>query len=93
MHLDGQVATPASVSSTDASSQQAACDGTSSSTPNANATAAPSGLSTKMEVKTQDEDEDDEDDESSTGGRIGKLSNIKTEEKPDVSIPFAFSVY
>lgn len=77
LHLDGQVATPASVSSSsaDTSSQQAPCDG------------AVSGLSTKMEVKQQDDEEEDEDDEeSATGGRIGKLGGVKTEEKPDVSI-------
>lgn len=75
LHLDGQVATPASVSSSaDTSSQQAPCDG------------AASGLSTKMEVKQQDDEDEDEDEESTTGGRIGKLGGVKMEEKPDVSI-------
>lgn len=83
LHLDGQVATPASVSSTDASSQQA--------------DAATSGHNTKMEVKQQDDDDEDDDEDMATGGRIGKLGNVKTEEKPDVRImwPYfgSFSVY
>ena len=64
---DSQALTPASVSSLDTSSQQ----------PQSNASAA--NLDPKMEVKQQDEE-----DESDTGScsKGGKLSNLKTEEKP-----------
>ncbi|XP_022054717.2 histone acetyltransferase p300 isoform X1 [Acanthochromis polyacanthus] len=64
---DSQALTPASVSSLDTSSQQ----------PQSDTSAA--NLDPKMEVKHQDEEE-----ESDTGScsKGGKLSNIKTEEKP-----------
>lgn len=65
--MDSQALTPASVSSLDTSSQQ----------PQSNASAA--NLDPKMELKQQDEEE-----ESDTGScsKGGKLSNLKTEEKP-----------
>ncbi|TKS90103.1 Histone acetyltransferase p300 [Collichthys lucidus] len=64
---DSQAMTPASVSSLDTSSQQ----------PQSNTSAA--NLDPKMEVKQQDDEE-----ESDTGScsKGGKLSNLKTEEKP-----------
>ncbi|XP_034415367.1 histone acetyltransferase p300 isoform X3 [Cyclopterus lumpus] len=64
---DSQAHTPASVSSLDTSSQQ----------PQSNASTT--NLDPKMEVKQQD-DEDESDTGSCSKG--GKLSNIKTEEKP-----------
>lgn len=65
--VDSQAHTPASVSSLDTSSQQ----------PQSNASTA--NLDPKMEVKQQD-DEDESDSGSCSKG--GKLSNLKTEEKP-----------
>lgn len=76
--VDAQAATPASVSSTDASSQQVSSDITASHEP-------------KLEVKQPKEEEDDDDDEvdekeSLKGGGTGNKGdiNIKTEEKPKV---------
>ncbi|KAK7944349.1 hypothetical protein WMY93_000077 [Mugilogobius chulae] len=64
---DSQAHTPASVSSLDTSSQQPQSD---TSTTN---------LDSKMEIKQQDEEEESDAGSCSKGG---KLSNIKTEEKP-----------
>ncbi|KAF7647120.1 hypothetical protein LDENG_00177250 [Lucifuga dentata] len=64
---DSQALTPASVSSLDTSSQQ----------PQSNASVA--NLEPKMEVKQQDEEEDSEVGSCSKGG---KLSHLKTEQKP-----------
>lgn len=64
---DSQALTPASVSSLDTSSQQ----------PQSNTSAA--HLDPKMEIKHQD---DDEETDSSNCLKGGKLSNMKTEEKP-----------
>lgn len=67
--MDGQAATPASVSSADGSFQQGPSDSTTPFEP-------------KVEVK-QEEDED-EDEEAMVGGRTGKQEDIKSEEKPEV---------
>ncbi|XP_032357880.1 histone acetyltransferase p300 isoform X7 [Etheostoma spectabile] len=64
---DSQALTPASVSSLDTSSQQ----------PQSNASAA--NLDPKMEIKQQDEEDESDPGSCSKGG---KLSNLKTEEKP-----------
>lgn len=64
---DSQALTPASVSSLDTSSQQ----------PQSNTSAA--NLDSKMEMKQQDEDDESDAGSCSKGG---KLSNLKTEEKP-----------
>ncbi|KAJ0015730.1 hypothetical protein NQD34_014020 [Periophthalmus magnuspinnatus] len=64
---DSQAHTPASVSSLDTSSQQPQSD---TSTTN---------LDSKMEIKQQDEEEESDAGSCSKGG---KLSNLKTEEKP-----------
>ncbi|KAE8284497.1 Histone acetyltransferase p300 [Larimichthys crocea] len=64
---DSQAMTPASVSSLDTSSQQ----------PQSNTSAA--NLDPKMEVKQQD---DEEESDSGSCSKGGKLSNLKTEEKP-----------
>ncbi|KAM7382020.1 hypothetical protein PAMA_012745 [Pampus argenteus] len=64
---DSQALTPASVSSLDTSSQQ----------PQSN-TSAPN-FDPKMEIKQQDEDDESDSGSCSKGG---KLSNLKTEEKP-----------
>lgn len=72
--MDGQAATPASVSSADGSFQQGHSDST---TP----------FESKVEVKQkeeQEEDEEDEDEEAMVGGRTGKQEDIKSEEKPEV---------
>lgn len=67
--MDGQAATPASVSSADGSFQQGPSDSTASFEP-------------KVEVKQKEEE--DEDEEAMMGGRTGKQEDIKTEEKPEV---------
>ncbi|XP_051771389.1 histone acetyltransferase p300 isoform X8 [Ctenopharyngodon idella] len=67
--VDGQAATPASVSSADGSFQQGPSDSTASFEP-------------KVEVKQKEEE--DEDEEAMMGGRTGKQEDIKTEEKPEI---------
>lgn len=67
--MDGQVATPASVSSADASFQQVPSDSTAT-------------LEPKVEVKQKVEE--DEDEEGMSGGKTGKQEDIKAEEKPEV---------
>lgn len=77
--MDGQAATPASVSSPDTSFQQGPSDSTDT-------------LEPKVEVKQkveEDEDEnenedEDEDEEDMAGGKTGKHEDIKAEEKPEV---------
>uniref|UniRef100_A0A673APD9 histone acetyltransferase n=1 Tax=Sphaeramia orbicularis TaxID=375764 RepID=A0A673APD9_9TELE len=64
---DGQALTPASISSLDTSSQQ----------PQSNTSTT--NIESKMEVKQQDEEEESDAGSCSKGG---KLSNLKTEEKP-----------
>lgn len=79
---DGQVSSPASVSSsTHPSSQLAQDDGP-----------APSKEDVKMEVKKQHEEEEEEDDEGADSqdegkGKMGKgQPELKTEEKPEVRL-------
>ncbi|XP_010785661.1 histone acetyltransferase p300-like, partial [Notothenia coriiceps] len=69
-HTDNQALTPASVSSLDASSQQ----------PQSNASTA--NHDSKMEIKQQQQDEEEEESDSGSCSKGGKLSNMKTEEKP-----------
>ncbi|KAK5905615.1 hypothetical protein CgunFtcFv8_001560 [Champsocephalus gunnari] len=69
-HADNQALTPASVSSLDASSQQ----------PQSNASTA--NHDSKMEIKQQQQDEEEEESDSGSCSKGGKLSNMKTEEKP-----------
>lgn len=66
--VDGQAATPASVSSVDTSFQQGPSDSTTT-------------LEPKVEVKQKVEE--DEDEEGMTGGKTGK-QYIKAEKKPEV---------
>ncbi|XP_051522880.1 histone acetyltransferase p300-like isoform X3 [Myxocyprinus asiaticus] len=74
--VDGQAATPTSVSSADASFQQGPSDSTST-------------LELKEEVKQKEEEEEDE--ETTVGGRTGKQEDIKTEEKPEIKKEEPFS--
>lgn len=69
--VDGQAATPASVSSVEASFQQAPSDSTAT-------------LEPKVEVKPKEEEEEDEDEEAMGKERTMKEEDIKTEEKPEV---------
>ena len=83
LRADGQVSSPASItSSTDPKSQLAPVDGP-----------APSQEDVKMEVKKEEEEdeeeeEEDDDDEGAQGDGKGKLGRgqpeVKTEEKPEV---------
>lgn len=75
---DGQVSSPASVSSsTDPTSQLAQEDGP-----------APSQEDVKMEVKKQEEEEEEEEDDEGADEGKGKMGKgqpeLKTEEKPEV---------
>uniref|UniRef100_A0A8C1PY26 histone acetyltransferase n=1 Tax=Cyprinus carpio TaxID=7962 RepID=A0A8C1PY26_CYPCA len=82
--MDGQAATPASVSSVDTSFQQGPSDSATT-------------LEPKVEVKQkveEDEDEnenenedEDEDEEDMAGGKTGKHEDIKAEEKPEDKKP------
>lgn len=65
--VDGQAGTPASVSSAEASSQQAPSDVT---------------AILVAKVEDEDEEEEADEEESMTGGRTGKKGNIKAEVKP-----------
>lgn len=67
--VDGQAATPASVSSAEASSLQVPSDVTATLEP---------------KVEHDDEEEEVDEEESMTGGRTGKKGDIKVEEKPEV---------
>lgn len=68
--MDGQAATPASVSSVDTSFQQGPSDSATT-------------LEPKVEVK-QKVEEDEDDEEGMAGGKTGKQEDIKSEEKPEV---------
>lgn len=72
---DGQVSSPASVSSsTDPSSQLTQADGP-----------APSQEDVKMEVKKQEEEDEGAESQGEGKGKMGKgLLDLKTEEKPEV---------
>uniref|UniRef100_A0A671P770 histone acetyltransferase n=1 Tax=Sinocyclocheilus anshuiensis TaxID=1608454 RepID=A0A671P770_9TELE len=72
--VDGQAATPASVSSADTSFQQGPSD---------SATTLEPKVAVKQKVE-EDEDEDDEDEEDMAGGKTGKQEDIKAEEKPEI---------
>ncbi|KAI3360110.1 hypothetical protein L3Q82_014425 [Scortum barcoo] len=72
---DGQVSSPASLSSsTDPNSQLPPADGP-----------VPSQEDVKMEVKKQEEDDDGAESQGEGKGKMGKgLSDVKTEEKPEI---------
>lgn len=68
--VDGQAATPASVSSAEASSQQAPSDVTGILEP---------------KTEHEDEEEEADEESSMMGGRTGKKGDIKAEEMPEVT--------